>query len=60
MLYDSANCPCTNVNCDLYKNCEACVKRHHSSEKYPMTSCEICEKEGCEKANPVSYFRNKK
>ena len=58
MLYDSANCPCTNVNYDLYKNCRECIGRHHASETYPMTSCEICEKEGFEKANPVSYFTN--
>ena len=59
MLYDSANCPCANVKCDLFRKCDACIERHHSSEKYPMTSCEICKKEGCDKADPVAYFKRK-
>ncbi len=56
MLYDSENCPCTNYNCDLYKQCEECIARHHSSEEYPLTACEICEREHCERANPLEYF----
>ena len=59
MLYDSASCPCMNATCDLYRNCKACIERHHASAKYPMTACEICEKEDCERADPVSYFKNK-
>ena len=56
-LYCSEECPCLNTDCDLYRNCDACVARHHSSEKYPMTACEICKKEGYAKANPVQYFK---
>jgi hypothetical protein len=60
MLYCSEKCPCVNTDCDLYKNCDACVKRHHSLKKYPMTACEICEKEGYAKADPVQYFNEKR
>ena len=52
MLYEAEKCQCLNTKCDLYKNCEECIKRHHSSARYPLTACEICEKEGCEKADP--------
>lgn len=52
-------CPCKNTGCDLYRNCEECVKRHHASEKYPLTACEICEKEGWDQADPVAYFRGR-
>lgn len=58
MLYNPKTCPCLNVKCDLYKNCKECIKRHHSSSKYPMTACEICEKEGCDKAHPGIYFKD--
>ncbi len=52
MLYCKETCPCLNTACDLYQNCGACIERHHSSEQYPLTACEICEREGCEKADP--------
>ena len=38
MLYDPQSCPCLNVDCDLYMNCEECINRHHSSRKYPLTA----------------------
>lgn len=56
-MYCAEKCPCLNTGCDLYKKCEECVKRHHASAKYPLTACEICQKEGCESANPVKYFK---
>ena len=59
VLYNADNCPCLNVNCDLYKKCDECIKRHHSSSKYPLTACEICQKDGCEKVNPEKYQRDK-
>ena len=55
MLYNPSSCPCLNVKCDLYQNCEACIKRHHASERFPLTACEICDKEGCDKANPAAF-----
>lgn len=60
MLYCSEKCPCSNTDCDLYRKCDACTARHHSSEKYPMTACEICEREGCAVVNPVQYFKEKR
>jgi len=54
-LYDARNCPCLNVACDLYKKCDECVKRHHASHRFPLTACEICKKEGCDKADPRVY-----
>ncbi len=58
--YCAAECPCLNTKCDLYKNCDACIERHHSSERFPLTACEICDKEKCETANPVSYFKKQR
>ena len=59
MLYDPKNCTCLNVDCDLYLNCEECINRHHSSRKYPLTACEICKQEGCEKAEPRGFRQEK-
>ncbi len=39
-LYDAENCPCKNVNCARYKDCEPCIAFHHSNERYPQTACE--------------------
>lgn len=55
-LYHAACCPCMNINCDLYMKCDECIKRHHSSSKYPLTACEICKAEGCKQVNPAKYF----
>ena len=57
--YCPYECVCTNVNCDLYKKCEECVLRHHSSYKWILTACEICEKENLENADPVEYFTSR-
>ncbi|MCH3950970.1 MAG: hypothetical protein LKE33_08595 [Acidaminococcus sp.] len=59
-LYFGEECPCLNTECDLYRNCVKCAARHHASEKYPLTACEICQKEGLEKVNPVAYFKGLK
>jgi phage terminase large subunit GpA-like protein len=58
MLYCGDKCPCLNTGCDLYRQCDACVARHHASTKYPLTACEICAKEGCTTADPVQYFKS--
>lgn len=55
ILYNAESCPCLNVNCDLYKKCDECIKRHHSSAKYPLTACEICKKEGYTQVHPAKY-----
>lgn len=52
MLYCAEKCPCLNTKCDLYKRCTECIERHHASDKYPLTACEICEKSDCEQADP--------
>lgn len=54
-LYDAAHCPCLNVKCDLYQNCEPCIARHHASAKYPLTACEICARDGCAQVDPSKY-----
>ncbi len=56
MIYNAENCPCLNLDCDLYRQCDKCMERHHSSERYPWTACEICDREGCEKVDPMKYF----
>ncbi len=55
MLYDSENCPCLNIDCDLYRKCDECIERHRSSDRYPLTACEICDRDGCEYANPAVH-----
>ena len=58
MLYDSENCPCLITDCDLYRKCDECKERHHSSDRYPLTACEICDRDGCEYANPAVSKRS--
>lgn len=58
--YHAEECPCLNTGCDLYRKCPECIERHHSSPKFPMTACEICEKEGCSEADPVAYFKGRR
>lgn len=42
-LYNPEKCPCPRgekANCPNYRNCEACIRNHHSKPANPYTACE--------------------
>ncbi len=38
LLYDPAQCPCSNAKCERNRNCEACQSFHHA--RGGLTRCE--------------------
>ena len=34
------NCLCKRKNCERHGDCTACKEHHHTSSRYPLTTCE--------------------